>query len=396
MFKFRKLVWILVVLLVGFNIYRSFQKNWTYGDPMDFRGLYVQTLLFQENKPIYSDEVAREKWQELKIEEQFESSTDLGEEYYTILLYPPQTPAMFFFLKDLSWRQVRTFWWFVCTISFVIVLLLLYQQQRDPLIIGLALSAKASFFALSLGQPLLPVLALVLLAIYIHERQEIVAGILLGLALLKFTIVVPVAFWFLFRKRFKTLLAMACTGIALLIPVVYHNPEIISQFFQKVADYYILLFTPHELNIYTTSDSELAIFLDYYLKKGPDFWNVINGAAQIIGFISLGILYLKNRIASDHLLALFILLTFVFSYHLSYDALYLLLPLSFVSIKKRLYNIGILWFLILSLPINALVKAITGGSEPGILMFNYPILVLMAFVALIFAGIERKSTDIIS
>jgi hypothetical protein len=230
---------------------------------MDFRGLYVQTQLYWEGQDIYNDSVAGEKWDELKEKETFTSATNLGDKFYSIMLYPPQTPIILGWTKGFSWSQMRIIWWILCSASFFIILLELYRYQQDFLLILLAFGSKSSFFALALGQPFLPVLALVLIGIRIHEKAPIIAGLLFAFGMFKFNILVPVLAWLFFRRKFRTLIAMALSFCLLLLPVLLSHEGILPIFVGKVAEYYQFIYSPHPMNIYTFSDSELSMFIDY-------------------------------------------------------------------------------------------------------------------------------------
>ncbi|MBR9860169.1 DUF2029 domain-containing protein [bacterium] len=375
----KQVLYLISFILIAFNLYRAYEKNWHGGDPIDFRGLYVQTLLFFEDQPSYNDSVAHEKWDELKQQEGFSSNTDLGDEFYSIVNYPPQSPVMLFWLKYFSWLSIRWIWWAICLLSFIYILYRINCISQSALIICLALGSKAAFSALSLGQPLLPVFALILISFSYLERKPLLAGILLGLSLLKFTVVLPFALFLLIRKRFKVLLTMAISGVLLLIPALIQNPDVISEFLQRADQFFAFLYQPHPLNIYTYSNSDISILLDYYFSAPAGLWTKLGLTFQIASAGILALLYHRKQITEIALLSLLILSSFFFSYHLTYDALLFLLPMAYFYRDNKAMWVSSIWFIILSLPINAVVG--TGN----LLSFNYPILVLAAIIFIIFA-----------
>ncbi len=369
-------------MLFIFNTYRAVQKNWNYADPIDYRGVYIGAKLFSENLPLYNDSFGAKLWQELKTEEQFTSSTDFGNEYVSISLYPPQTFTTFYSLSLFPWKIARILWWGVCIFSLFILTYLCFKWSGNYWIIALILAFSGSFFALSLGQPVLPVLACIALAVHFKDKP-ILAGILLGIAFLKFAVVIPFALWFFVQKKYKLLFVSGLTAIILLLPLVIQNPNVITDWATKTSWYYDFIYTPHPNNTYTFSNSELTILLDYYLGLDVRVWKGINIVGQLVGYLFCVILFLKKRLSLDYLLLGLLLVSFVFSYHLSYDPLVFLIPIAFLPFR----NTGLIAFgafVILSLPLNRIAGEVT------LLKFNYPILCLIALLVFIFAAFKNK------
>ena len=195
--------------------------------------------------------------------------------------------------------------------------------------------------------------------------------------MIKFNLAIPLALFFLLKKQFKLLVSSGLTVIAMLLPIYLIYPEIIVEYLDKVGNYYSMIYQPHPDNVYTFSDSELSMALDYYFDMPVSIWKKVNSLGQLLGYGFFAFLFLKKRIEDSSALLGLLLVSFLFSYHLSYDALILLLPIAIIS-DPRVKNIAILLFLLLSLPWNAFFGIGT------MISFHYPFIILIALFLLIF------------
>ena len=371
-----------LIILLGFNVYRAYEKDWNYADPVDLRGLYIGTEQFHEGQEIYNNKLARERWLQHKEQEQFESNSDMGDMWISVMLYPPQTFVQFYPLHILGWKQVRLVWWVICAACLLAILWLLYSLTGSTTIVVLALAAKAGFFAISLGQPLLWVFACILLAFKFEKHRPLLAGLFFGLAMIKFNLMIPIGIFFLLRRRWKLIGAAALTTLLLLLPIVATYPEIIEDYFLTVSGYYNLIYTQHPENPYTFSNSELTNLLDQFVEQETGYWNLINLLSQVLAYLMCSALYLRQKIDQTVLLMALILCSFLFSYHLSYDALLFLLPIALM--KGTTQRLWMWWFALLALPWNAVF------SDILLIKLNYPLFILAGLALLIFASSNRN------
>lgn len=382
----KPVLWFLCIVFILLNVYRAVSKSWSFADPTDFRGVYVGANLIADDVDIYDNRLGANLWNQRKQTEEFSSNTDFGDRNVSIAIYPPQTFICFYYFKYLSWSFSRIVWWVVCILSLTIIIWLVYQWSRNIWLSVAVLAFSGTFFALSLGQPLLPVLALLGLAIYLYKDNKTLAGICIGLAMIKFSAVIPFVFWFLAKKEIKVLVVAGLTTVLTFIPVFIINPEIIAFWIDQTSWYYNFIYTPGPENDYTFNNSELTILLDYYFPASISLWKTFNSIGQLVGYLFIGFLLFKNRIKELPALVGLLLVSFLFSYHLSYDPLLFFIPLAMLK-QGKFWSIIIAYLALLSLPINAVFGDIT------LLKFNYPILTALALIAFTFVSIYKLEDE---
>ena len=375
--------WTLIAILIAFNIYRFYSKDWNYADPIDFRGLYLGAQMMEAKENLYNDTTAAEIWLEHKATENFESNSDFGDRWVSIMVYPPQAFTLPFVLSKLSWKQARIAWWLVCFLSFIAIAFLLFKISNEPKALWLLLAFKGSFFALALGNPVLLVVAFLFLSIYFKDSKPIIAGIFLGFAMMKFNLAIPIGLWFLYQKNFKVLIAAGVCSILLLLPSLLIYDGVISEYLAKVGSYYQMIYEINDRNIYTFSNSELSIMLNYYFPQDISVWKKLNAIAQILGYSAVAVLFFRKKISLNACLLALLLISFIFSYHLVYDALIFILPIAMIE-SKRLQIMAIAIFIALSMPINSALSGFT------FLHFHYPLLLVGALLLFIFTAIKPK------
>jgi hypothetical protein len=371
-------------LLLIFNGYRAYKKTWSFADPSDFRALFVGAKMWQQNLPLYSDSIGKQVWQQTKTAENFESNTDFGDPYIAITLYPPQTYSTFFFLANMSWRQARLFWWSFCTLAFATIGFLLYTKHDTYWPAIFLLSFSGSFFGWALGQPAIFALLCIVIAHVIQAKYPIVAGIFLGFAMIKFSVVIPFALWYLYQGKWKTLFALGFTTLLLFVPVLLnYSWEIIPTWLHKTADYYAFIYNPAPQNLYTFSNSELSILLDYYFPTDITVWKTMNVVGQILGYATCIGLYFYKKLNTENLLLGLLLVSFVFTYHLAYDPILFVIPLAILP-KNKTWLFLFIALMVLSLPLNALA----GNLE--IIKFNYVIICVLGLILFTFAALKNR------
>jgi hypothetical protein len=353
-------------------------------DPSDFRALFVGSKLYQQNLPLFNDSVGKEVWLQTKENEGFSSNTDFGDPYIAITLYPPQTYTTFWFLAHLSWQQARLFWWALYSFALLAIAFLLYKKHQTfwPALFILAFSG--SFFGWSLGQPVLFALLCITAAHFVHPKYPVLAGVFLGFAMIKFSVVIPFALWYLYQRQWKTLLALGFTTLLLFVPaLVQYGLPVITQWLTKTADYYAFIYNPSPQNIYTFSNSEFTILLDYYLPHAISVWKTVNIAGQLLGYLGCFLLFQFKKLTTENLLLGLLIVSFVFTYHLAYDPILFVLPLAILP-QNKTWLLLFAALLFLSLPLNALAGSFT------FIKFNYALLCALGLVVFTFAAIKNK------
>ena len=344
--------------------------------------MYVGSILFAENKPFYVDSISISTWKNIVSEEDIISTSNFGDKYVNLAIYPPQTFVVFYPFHFLSWKSARILWWIICILSLFVIGFCCFQWSKNVLWTSLIIGFSSTFFAFSLGQPLLLVLALIALTIYFKERP-ILSGVLFGLAFIKFGIAIPFALWFLIQKKFKLLMVAAlCTGL-LILPTVIQNPNVLSEYADYISSYYAFLYNVHPLNTYTFSNSELTIVLDYFYNQPISIWKKVNILGQLLGYGYIFILAIRKRISIDSALLGLLLVSFVFSYHLAYEPMAFLIPLALLN-TRRLGLMVAFFIMFLSLPISRI------AGDFLLLKFNYALVCCIALILFIFATLANK------
>lgn len=381
----------LSVLLIVFNLYRAGQKNWNYGDPLDYRALYIGGQLMMNDNDLYNDGVGSVLWDSIEQREHFQATTDFGDPYASVSLYPPHAYIPFLPLSFMPWTYARIAWWLIGALSLALIALLLYRYKRDRILIALLLGLSATYFALSLGQPILPVVALLFLSLYLEKRSPYMAGILLGLATIKVTAALPFLIWFLVRRQYKVVLFAGISGTLLLTPMLMYDPDIVAVWLYQMDQYYAFLYQVGDFNIYTFSDSEFSMMLDYYLHLPIEFWKRFNMVGQLLGYVLMTMLYIKKRFTPGLLMLGLLMVSFVFTYHLVYDLLLFVIPLAYLP-KRKAWNVLLGSLLFLSLPVNAVIDRIDfKGLE--IFKFNFTLLCTIGLLLIIFVALKPRHAN---
>ena len=76
--------WSLIAILIAFNIFRFYKKDWNYADPIDYRGLFLGSQMMEAKENLYNDSVAAEIWLAHKKAENFEINSDFGDRWVSI------------------------------------------------------------------------------------------------------------------------------------------------------------------------------------------------------------------------------------------------------------------------------------------------------------------------
>lgn len=144
-------------------------------------------------------------------------------------IYPPPAYALYLPLGILPFHTAWGVNLLVMLVSIAAIVwftrsILLHYGHDAPagIILLLLFALKGSSNAFAVGQPTFLAMALSLGAWHHALQQRTVrAGLLAGLALFKFTVVLPVFVWMLWTRRFKSILWAGLVCLLLCMPVVY-------------------------------------------------------------------------------------------------------------------------------------------------------------------------------
>ena len=167
-----------------------------------------------------------------------------------LAVHPANTAPMMLLLSGLSWFSwpVAKAIWLVCNVVFAaaipwMILALLPPSLRLPrtgqwLVAGLFYLLKAPRLLTVVGQTSLFVLFLMLAAILVRKRSWLLSGVLLGVAVSKYSLALPAALWLLIDRRYLVLvtaLAVQVAGLFLISSLGSYTP------FETVAVYVKLM-----------------------------------------------------------------------------------------------------------------------------------------------------------
>ena len=401
-----------LVLLAAFNLSRVVREPRPGPDrPMDFRTCYVgQAVLRQGHNP-YDDAALKRGWQHLVRHEHLRSRTQPGLPNLPFL-YPPWAAALFgLTVGRLPYAAAWPLWYGLALLSLGLLARLwpgLLRVQNAYSVPGwhvlvAALALKGTVPALLTGQPTFAALALGVGALAVSgARPQVVsltgtpnfnpsvntgaagasagkdpsttatwrrllAGVLLGLAAFKVTLLLPFVAWFIWTRQWLVLVGAAAVVAALsvvawqwaaapteLLPTYRHLlAQVRAQSFDPTDPDYPL---PQGL----TLRLELSNVLEW-LRPGSSAWHpLLHGALWLAAGLRLTWVRRQGTPLADWYIFLVIsALTLLTTYHLYYDAV-LLLPLLAFGPRLPRPQQGLLLALLLPLllPLNGLALAL--------------------------------------
>ena len=407
-----------LALIALFNVSRVLREPRPDADrPMDFRTCYVGQQVLRRGENPYDDAVLKAGWQHIIQQENIVSRTQPGLPNLPFL-YPPWAAGLFGgTVGRLPYALAWPLWYGLALLSLVLLARLwpkvLHIENAETVpwwqFLLAAVALKGTVPALLTGQPTFAALALgvgalavgggVKPALHGHQPidnqsttiplvartkllwQPILAGVLLGLAAFKVTLLLPFAAWFLWKKQWLTL-AVAAAVVALLTAVAFYwaafPAELLPTYQHLVAQVRAQSFDPadpdYPLTQGLTLRLELANVLEW-LRPGSSPWHLLLHGALWLA-TSLRLLWLRRqmRLADWHLFLVLSTLTLLTTYHLYYDAV-LLLPLLLFSrrLPRRLQWWLLAFMLPLLLPLNGIALALGNPVELHVLYFLPPL-----------------------
>ena len=381
------------LLLLGiFNVYKStsFYAHPDY--PYDARNVFIAGKLWLKGDNPYNDSLIKSEWTQTSLQnglitEKPPGFPDCGMIYpfWSIpALIPYYLPTLFLHQTN-DWKLSRLIIW-LFSLGFLLGIVWFGYKIFSPYSVSigsmllLILSFKSGAVALMLGQPLLYSLFGLMLSWYFYlKKNDTLAGLFLGLAIVKVSICLPFVFYFLTLKKWKLLLYSGF--VPLLSALVFYMVSgdlYIYEMLHNISTQMEINYAGDKLTAVNTNLTELGILANYFLGIGYQAISQTNIILMLLGSILIIWTYLKGFINQYALLALMIVWQFLFSYHLIYDCMLLLFIIP-VIYSSRLPRLG--WILILSplfLPINGIFK------NSDILQFHLPITVLALLLYIVY------------
>ena len=426
-----RFVLLFLLLVALFNLSRVLREPRPGPDrPMDFRTCYVGQAVLRQGQNPYDDATLKQGWQRIVQQENLVSKTQPGLPNLPFL-YPPWAAALFgLTVGQLPYAVAWPLWLALALLSLGLLAKLwprVLRAENTPAIpwwqfLVAAVALKGTVPALLTGQPTFVALALGVGALALGSRGaslssadvdegmtaeavvattatdvgkqvqlSLLAGLLLGLAAFKVTLLLPFAAWFLWKRQWLTL-AVAALVVALLSVVAWQwaafPTDLIPAYQQLLALVRSQSFDPHTPNYPLTQGMTLRLELGNvleWLRPGSSAWHwPLHAALWLAAGLRLAALRRQGQPLADWYVFLVIsTLTLLTTYHLYYDAV-LLLPLLVFGIKlpKPQQRLLLALLLPLLLPLNGI--ALMLGNPAGLhFLYFLPPLGLLGVLALL-------------
>ncbi|MBF9238293.1 DUF2029 domain-containing protein [Hymenobacter sp. BT683] len=423
-----------LVLIALFNLSRVLREPRPDADrAMDFRTCYVGQAVLRAGQNPYDDATLKRGWQRIVQQENLTSRTQPGLPNLPFL-YPPWAAALFGgTVGQLPYALAWPLWGALALLSLMLLGWLwpkILQSESGKQMqwwhfLLAALALKGTVPALLTGQPTFAALALGVGALAVGHRTAcrylprlssatethdstgivfqnpsinpsawpaVLAGVLLGFAAFKVTLLLPFAAWFMWKKQWLPLV-VAAGIVALLSVVAWHwagtPAELLPTYQHLVGQVRAQSFDPADPDYPLTQGMTLRVELGNvleWLRPGSSAWHpVLHGALWLAA--GLRLLWLRQRsapLADWYLFLVLSTLTLLTTYHLYYDAVLLLALLAFApTLSKPLRWLLLVLVLPLLLPLNGLALALGNPVALHFVYFLVPLGLLGVLVLLL-------------
>jgi len=278
-----------------------------------------------------------------------------------------------------NFRSSAYFHALIQILAFVLIFLLLKKMNPEIkpwLILALLLGFRGTWYAALNGQPLIEISCLLLAAIYFShfKKKEILAGVLLGLCSIKFTIIIPFVIWFINTNKYKGLVAVIVVSCGIHLPYLILYPQYLDSWFSNMNHLYDYIHCG-EINSLNIINTGVSVPL-HLLGINHGIIKLFLPILLLLSMFALGTRYTHQKIEPLNLLFLLSFTGFIFGQHLFYD-LTLLLCLGIVMIgSKNLSTLYQIVLAILFLPIGKIAELLKLPE------FNFvvPIFLILLFI----------------
>jgi hypothetical protein len=386
-----RFILLFLAIIALFNLSRVVREPRPDADrPMDFRTCYVGQAVLRQGQNPYDDATLKAGWQRITQAEALHSRTQPGLPNLPFL-YPPWAAALFgLTVGQLPYAVAWPLWYGLSLLSLGLLgwlwARLLRVESTQPILwwqfLLAAVALKGTVPALLTGQPTFLALVLGVGALVMSQHSEkrltkqLLAGLLLGLAAFKVTLLLPFVAWFLWRKQWLPL-AVAGGIVALLSAVAWSwsafPHELLPTYQQLLAQVRAQSFDTADPDYPFTQGMTLRLELGNVLEwlwPGSSPWHIVlHGALWLVAGLRIWWLRQRGLLADWYIFLVTSTLTLLTTYHLYYDAVLLLPLVAFGSrLPRRLQRLLMLLLLPLLLPLNGIALAL---GNPVALHFVY-------------------------
>nr|WP_236668811.1 glycosyltransferase family 87 protein [Hymenobacter rubidus] len=406
-----------LTLVALFNLSRLVREPRPDADrPMDFRTCYVGQAVLRQGQNPYDDRTLKRGWQRITRQEQLLSRTQPGLPNLPFL-YPPWAAALFgLTIGRVPYAVAWPLWYGLALLS--LGLLAWLWPKVLPAEIGqtvpwwhlllAAAALKGTVPALLTGQPTFAALALGVGALAVGQRRkhsfwsQVLAGILLGLAAFKVTLLLPFAAWFLWQRQWLAL-AVAAAVVGILSALAWHwaafPHELLPTYQHLLAQVRAQSFDPADPDYPLTQGMTLRLELGNvleWLRPGSSPWHpLLHGALWLVALLRLTWLRRQGlRLANWYVFLVLSTLTLLTTYHLYYDAILLLPLLAFgVGLPRRWQWALLALLLPMLLPLNGIALALGNPASLHFVYFLMPLSLLGMLLVLLARPVENVVTN---
>jgi hypothetical protein len=247
---------------------------------------------------------------------------------------PPVNTPLFWLITSpialLDWSGAVFAWFLVNIISAIVIVYLIETQMLPQPIRSKRLAILALLFfasaplssAISIGQTTVLIFLMALAGFFALRKRQLLAGVLIGLALSKYSLVFPILMFLLLDRRFVALavaVAMQLIGVLVFCFVVGTPLDTFLTNYFRLASIYIA--SPTEFNLHSR-------FVEWGLSPWIGLAYDLAGVIVTFGVIFLYVQYNRHRswmLDKVVLLPLLFAASLPFVYHRLYDGMVLIL-----------------------------------------------------------------------
>jgi hypothetical protein len=393
--------------------------------PLDLITLYTAGSMVRGRENPYDDAALKDAWRAIGSNQSvWQDESECKPGIPTALLYPPNTLLAYSFLSVAPWRFMTVTNRLAQIALLALIVIVLWRVQGNKSFYGFILLALAftglkglAWFMSGLNPTVFAIFFIILFYWAFKKNHQVLAGLFLGAATLKITLVIPFFLFVLLRRKWKIALYFILAAIVpygyLFISDTAYASLLVTSWLHGTQEWDRLLYaifpgggTWQGLDVW-----ELNKMLDCITSPGPllsFYCKAVTGAASFVlikSFVMLfGALLLaitiwvdrKKKITDELLLVMLLCIELLVNYHLYYDACVpiLLLVVARQSIPKGLYIPLIVATSFFYLPYNGLLIRL-GVPKPFYLwIFNMAVPLLLLFFCVAGALIhERMGKD---
>ena len=378
--------------------------------PLDLITLYTAGSMVRGRENPYEDAALKDAWRAIGSNQsvrQREKECEPG--IPTALLYSPNTLLAYSFLSMAPWRIMPVTIRLAHAVMLALILIVVWRMQNRKSLQGLLLLTLAltgfnglAWFLSGLNPTVFAMFFIVLFYRAFKKDRQVLAGIFLGIATLKITLVIPFILFVLLRKKWKIALVFM---LAAILPYAYlfmidaaYASRLVTSWLHGTQEWDRLMYaifpgggTWHGRDIWKWNEmldylTSLGPLLSFYCRAvtGEASYVLIKSIVLLFGALLFAITVLidrKKKIVDELLIVMLLCMELLVNYHLHYDAF---VPLVFLlmagpSVPKRWYVPLIAATSFFYLPYNGLLIRLEVPKQFYLWVFNMAVPLLLLF-----------------